>query len=432
MTTLRAGLSSGDITPRVGCLLAGYSNRPGSSTGVHDRLRCRALVLEDEGGRWAIVANDLCYLTAPAVAEIRAAVCRRAGIPRGHILIATTHTHSGPQDEPGAWDRPLAESIGEAVAEACNRLQPALIGGAYGTLPGYGINRRYLDRPVDPGLAVLRIDDLRGRPLGLVTNLGLHGVVLGPDNLLISGDWPGAACARLEEALGGGCTCLFLQGGSADVNPLVAGVRARLQSGHTVVAIGDISHYYGPRDDPQATNIGDRRGGTFAEVEELAQAFAGEAWRVAQGIRAGPAGGALWSRQVVVDVARDPTEPEPEGPPPALLRERPQIHDEEGRIPAEVMLLGLGGILLVCEPGEVFSQTAVTFKKELRAMGYTTPMVVGYANGFLGYLPEPIAFQEGGYEVGWARWLGISRHVQARVWQAIEPMVGEASPRLEA
>jgi hypothetical protein len=87
------------------------------------------------------------------------------------------------------------------------------------------------------------------------------------------------------------------------------------------------------------------------------------------------------------------------------------------------MLLRAGDALLLGQPGEVFSQRAVTLKAKLRAMGYPTPMLVGYANGWLVYLPEPEAFDEGGYEPGWARRLGLSRHFQARVWEAVEPVL---------
>jgi hypothetical protein len=271
---------------------------------------------------------------------------------------------------------------------------------------------------------VLRVDDADGKPLGLVTNFGCHAVVLGYDNYLISADWPGHACTKLEEALGAGTTCLFLQGGSGDVNPLVEGVRNRLRSGHTIVAIGDVSAYYGPPDDPQRWNIGDRGGGTFAEVAELGEAFADEVLRVARRISTAAPSDSLWSEQLTVNAATQPNEPHPE--PPAwsrsLVTEAPTI-GEQGMIPAEIMLLGMGGMVLVGEPGEVFSQTAVNLKMRLRLMGYATPALVSYANGWFVYLPEPEAFDEGGYEPGWAVRLGISRHLQARVWQAIEPVL---------
>ena len=53
-------------------------------------------------------------------------------------------------------------------------------------------------------------------------------------------------------------------------------------------------------------------------------------------------------------------------------------------------------------------------------MGYKTPALVSYANGWLLYLPEPEAFAEGGYEVNWPVTLGISKQFQPRVRQAIE------------
>ncbi|MGQ9554903.1 MAG: hypothetical protein ACUVWR_12405 [Anaerolineae bacterium] len=61
MTTFRAGFGCADITPRLGCRLTGYSNRPGSATGVHDPLLARALVLERERDRYALIACELLY-----------------------------------------------------------------------------------------------------------------------------------------------------------------------------------------------------------------------------------------------------------------------------------------------------------------------------------------------------------------------------------
>lgn len=81
--------------------------------------------------------------------------------------------------------------------------------------------------------------------------------------------------SKLEAELGDNVTCLFSQGGAGDVDPLVSGVRQRLHSGHPVLAIGDVS-IYGARTDPQSWSIGDRGGGTFAEVAEVGEAFAAE------------------------------------------------------------------------------------------------------------------------------------------------------------
>ena len=107
---------------------------------------------------------------------------------------------------------------------------------------------------------------------------------------------------------------------------------------------------------------------------------------------------------------------------PFLITERPDIIDPNN-IPAELMLLRIGELMLVSQPAEVFAETAINLKIQLRAMGYKVPALVGYANGFLLYLPEPEDFPEGGYEVNWAVSLGLSKQFQPRARAAIEPVL---------
>jgi hypothetical protein len=62
-------------------------------------------------------------------------------------------------------------------------------------------------------------------------------------------------------------------------------------------------------------------------------------------------------------------------------------------------------------------------------MGYLYPMLLTYANGSYAYLPPENAFSEGGYEVGWARRFGLSRHLHDRIDEAILPLVRQHIPR---
>lgn len=425
MTNLYAGFGRADITPRIGCKMVGYGNRLNNAVGVHDRLFARALALEDEGGAWAIVSCDLCYVNAETVVEIRQAVQQRTGLFPDHIVVACTHTHSGPHDRHTQnWDRPLPEIIADAMAMAYHGRKPARIASGYGFLYGSSINRRWLDRPIDPGVAVLRVDDLQGNLLGLLTNFANHAVVLGYDNEFISGDWPGFAVDKLEADLGPNVTVLFTQGGAGDVNPLTEGVRRRLRSNQTIWSIGDISHYYGTAEDANRWSIGDRGGGAFAEAESIGCAFAEEVAYVASRLRTASPTAPIWSKQVAINAAAELGEYRRLELPSAMLDEQPRLSDP-GYIPAELMLLSVGDLLLVTQPGEVFSQTAVRLKTRLRALGYKTPALVSYANGWLLYLPEAEDFPEGGYEVNWAMALGLSQRFQARARQAIEEMVRE-------
>lgn len=421
MATLLAGFGRVDITPKLSCKLVGYGGREQGATAVHDPLQARSLVIENESGCWGLLSADLCYLSEPSVTAIRQAVTAQTGIPGTHLLISTTHTHAGPHDRhPDNWERPLPEIMADAVSAAFNARQPAQIGSGAGFLYGYSINRRWLDRPVDPGVTVLRVDDAAGNILGLWCNFACHSVVLGSDNLQLSGDWPGYAMTKLEATLGTGTTCLFTQGGSGNINPLVAGVRQQLRNDVTIRAIGEVSAYYGQADDPNQWSIGDRKGGTFAEVAELGDAFAEEAAYIAKRIVTTPSA-PLWSQQVTVNAAADPDE-HPIKPTAPLLTEQPIVTDASN-IPAEIMLLQIGDLMLVTQPAEVFTETAIDLKIRLRALGYQTPALVTYTNGFLLYLPEPGDFPEGGYEVRWAVSLGLSKQFQPRVREAILPIL---------
>jgi hypothetical protein len=285
-------------------------------------------------------------------------------------------------------------------------------------LYGHSINRRWLDKPVDPAVLVLRVDDDQGKLMGVASIYACHAVVMGYDNLQITGDWPGHASRTLEQTLGPDVTAMFFQGGAGDINPLVEGVRKHLRQGTPVRAIGHVSSYYGKPGDPGEWNIGDRGRGTFDEVAELGDAFADEIRYVTGTITTAVPTTPIWSEQITINAAADPGE-HPKRPTAPIGDVIGQF--DEQNIPAELMLLGIGDAVLVGEPGEVFSETAVNIRMRLRHMGYKAPMLVTYANGFILYLPEPEAFIEGGYEPNWAATLNISRQFQGRVWAAIEP-----------
>lgn len=421
MSALQVGVGRSNITPRVGAELVGYFNRPGGSRGIHDDLLARALVIDDGAQRFAICSVELLWLWSSIVAAIREQVAQRVDIAPENILIACTHTHAGAAPHSAAdWAPPLAGRIADAVVAAYESRQPARMGFGFGQLFGYNINRRWLNRPTDPSVGVIRIDTAAGEPLAVVSNFACHAVVMGYDNYWISGDWPGYSSRLLEAELG--CTALFTQGGAGDMNPLTETVRQRLAAGHIVGTIGELTSYYGAyrKDDPAAWNIEDRGGGTFIECETLARAVNAEVLRV---WRAAPTSASipLWIEHVTVNGAAGPDEAPPEGLPADYRGYLPEI--EPGYIPMEIMLMGLGRAVLVTQPGEVFSETAVELRKKAQQLGYAFPWLVSYANGSFAYLPPANAFDEGGYEVAWARRIGLSRHLQDRITDSILPIL---------
>jgi len=429
MRELKAGVGKTVVTPRIGAELIGYSERDKGSTGVHDDLYARALVLDNGEVKLALCSVDILWLWASTVSEIRQAVAKRCDIPAENILVCGTHTHAGPAPHNADdWEgAPLADRIAEAIVIASESCQAAQIGFGFGQLFGYNINRRWLNRPVDPSVGVMRVDRADGRPLAVVSNFSCHGVVLGYDNYLISGDWPGYSSRLLEAELGEGTVALYTQGGAADANPLTETVRQRLAAAHPVGTIGDLTSYYGDysREDPATWNIEDRGGGTFIEAETLARAFNAEALRVWRSIKT-TSTVPMWIERVVVNGAAGPDEPPAEGIPPEFLPYVPEV--TEGSIPMEIMVVGIGPAVLVSEPGEVFSETAVELRKTCQQMGYGFPWLVSYANGSYAYLPPANAFDEGGYEVSWARHVGLSRYLHQRIGEAILPILRRHVP----
>ena len=402
MAELHAGLARVAITPdHLGFPLMGYGNRKSNSTGIHDPIWARALVLRNGDQAWAMCSLDLCYVDADMVAEIRRRVAAQTALEPAAVLICTTHTHSGPNaNDAGNWDRPFADLVAEAIVTAWEGAQPAHIAHGAGFLYGYSINRRWFDRPVDPGVGVLRIDDIEGKLLGVAVNFGLHPVVLGYDNYLVSADYVGYATADVEEALD--AICLFTNGGCGDINPLTDTVRRQFAAGEYFTTMAHDARFYG--EGPHPVAIGNRGGGTFAEAETIGKALAQEIRYVSQGLQSRPVAATPWHVQAQAN------------------------HLDDGVEYVETQALGIEDFVLVAQPGEVFAESALDVKAKLRVLRYTYPWVVSYANDWQLYLTPEVAFPEGGYEVGRAVERHHSPHLQHRLWQAIEAGVTAHTP----
>jgi len=75
----------------------------------------------------------------------------------------------------------------------------------------------YGKTPVDPEAAVIRVDHANGRPLAVLLNFGCHPDVLGPNNVLLSADFPGYATNAIERNLGGDALAMYVQGAGGDI-----------------------------------------------------------------------------------------------------------------------------------------------------------------------------------------------------------------------
>ena len=90
------GFATADITPPAGWRRAGgYSEVV--STGVHDPLFTKAMVLSQGNTTIAFVGNDLTSVPRELTDRARRRASEQTGIPFANIVITATHTHGGPE-----------------------------------------------------------------------------------------------------------------------------------------------------------------------------------------------------------------------------------------------------------------------------------------------------------------------------------------------
>jgi neutral ceramidase len=246
--TLKAGVARVEITPPTGLSMYGYGSRKGTSIGILDPLLARVLVLEAGEKSLALVVLDLGRVFAPAwIERLRANAKNSCGI--SYVLVAATHTHSGPDiddDYPPRegpdWETGVLEKVSRALEQAHQHAVEARLGTGYGvayighnrlrvnpdgTVTWFEINKTMIPTaPIDPTVSVLRVDTIAGQPLAILVNYACHPVIFGADNLQYSADWPGIMVRTVEQAFatsqGAGPLCMFLQGGDGDINPFYA------------------------------------------------------------------------------------------------------------------------------------------------------------------------------------------------------------------
>jgi len=400
---LQAGVARVTITPPIGTFLIGYLDREEGCRDVHDDLCATALVLDDGETRLAIVSCDLLFLHLDMVTAIRQDVENRTGIPRQNVMVAATHTHSGPsvhalsQSDP--WERTyvanLPYQISGAICMALVRLQPAQLGVGRGAAR-IGVNRRVTrpdgtvtmgeapDKPVDTEVGVIRVDDTDGRPLAALVNYACHPVAVGRTTLWVSADYPGAMRQVVEQVTG--ARCLFLQGAAGDINP-IGGCQAIYEHARRLGTLlaGEVIQVY--QDIQMEAYVGLRTTSKTLQLPLLPRMY--DENRAPALEELGPqTRGLNWSQvQRLID-RRFPWA--------APITEETVNGNVRRSVACELQAVRLGKASLVSVAAEPFVQIGISVKQQ-SARPYT--FFMGYRNGCIGYIPMPAAYSEGGYEV---------------------------------
>lgn len=251
----RAAVVKTDITPNQSVWLLGYD--PRQSTGVHDHLYLRIVAMDDGDTQFFLIASDICEISPSLYDDVAARLQTQTGIKPVQVWWTTTHTHSAPEvGPPGlsgaflgqryqhdhnseytAW---VEQQLIDGIKEARANLAPARLGVGWGTAFA-NINRRarneqgpaFLglnpDGPADRRIGLIRLEKADGSLLALIANYAMHGTVLGPPNVLISGDAPGIVAQYVEEKLG--APMLYVNGAAGNLAPIYT-VYPDFESGH--------------------------------------------------------------------------------------------------------------------------------------------------------------------------------------------------------
>jgi neutral ceramidase len=251
----RAAVVKIDITPEDSQMLLGYQDR--KSTGILDRIYHRIVAMDDGKTQFYLVSTDICEFSPSIYDEVAARLDKELGIKPLNFIWAATHTHSAPEVGPAgleavflgerymhtvepAYTAMVEQTLIEGIRQARQNLAPASLGTGWGFSQA-NINRRAIDADgqatlglnpdgaVDRRIGIIRIDKADGTPLVLIANYPIHGTVLGPDNMKISGDAPGVVSEYAEQKVG--APVLFINGALGNLAPVYS-VYHDAESGH--------------------------------------------------------------------------------------------------------------------------------------------------------------------------------------------------------
>lgn len=396
---LNAGFAEVDITPPVGTEKIGWLVKIVSDR-VLDPLFARVAVLDSGSDRLAFIQLDLLSIRWTDVRAIRARMESRHGFPGSHIMVSATHNHAGPavgnvgdSRRDAGYVESLVEKCAQAFGVALAGMQPAEAGFHHVFEAEVGYNRRVIMRdgtarcqelfsqnpdclciegPVDPEVAVLALRRPGGALLGCLFNFACHPTHHGEGTKLSAG-FPGLVCRQMKNH---GCpVTLYLNG-----------------AGGNIITTDFVS-------------------GRSLSLEEAASRLTADACRALKVMTFQPDAKLGAASKTIQLPYRQPTPEEMAGTLRGIQRfSDPAVYDRgmpalieriktRGTQPAEVQVLAINEVALAGIPAEYFVQFGLRIKEESHPRH---ALVVGQANGMVGYVPTREAFRRGGYETTFA------------------------------
>jgi neutral ceramidase len=431
-TTLQGSVAQVNITPPVGARLAGHFYEAFSS-GIHDSLWAKAIVIQQGKTKFAFVFCDLIGITAEISTTARVVASKKTGIPVENILIAATHSHTGPLfygfqhnyfhnkaieskgiDPHEKIDYPnfLINQIKTAIITANASLKPIKIQIGIGKQENLSFNRRYYMKdgkvvfnpgplnpdivgpagPIDPQVGILLMRDVRSNKyVGGLTSFGMHADCIGGTD--ISADYPYYLEQSLKKKFGREFISAFSLGPSGDVNDVDIKKDQPIYSDSNTTKIGRALGKTVVDALPQLTEITKPSFALYSSKILLplqvptqsqidsAEELINNLYKVSEtGAYIKNAGGESGDFLKRVEMSKYI----------ALKDRKPSVEVEVQvfRLDSRTAIVGL--------PGEIFAELGIEIKKR---SPFANTIVMTVCNDKTSYIPTKKAFKEGSYEV---------------------------------
>jgi hypothetical protein len=367
-SNLRAGVAKVDITPSdvAGSKVVGHTRKV---TGLRDPLRAGILILDDGETKAAIVTLDTIGAWEDMVKLARENIARETGVPAANIMVTASHNHSGPGfAENPRWAGELITKLATAAKSAAASMRKVSIGYGEDRI-GFGINRRKTidgravvrlnpEGPNDPRVKTLRFDDGQSlTPMAVIMHAVCHpcfftwgdkGTPPYPNGYpKMTADFPGEAQTFVEMVYAQKTAALFMQGCAGDIRPTLPG------------------YPYRCADEADIQWAGRDLGG--AVVRAAALSVTREKLRRRE---------TFYQIRVASEAIDLPGKAQP--------------------VRAQLMAMKVGPFLFLTMPGEPMVEYGFALEKAIADRAI--PIIVGYANGNIGYIATAEAHTVGGYE----------------------------------
>jgi len=400
---LKTGFARLEITPATSLEMGGYIARKAPAARTHDPLFVKAVSFGEPDAGVVLLSLDLLCVSGEWCDKTRQAIAGKLGVPADHILLAATHTHSGPavffpaamrSDAIAAYEELLIEKCVQAAESAFASGEPSLLKARSTRTNGIVLNRTSLSAPADDLLSVVRIESRTGKIRGHLVSFSCHPTVMPPENLEYSADLFGAAAARVERKYPGS-SCIMFNG-----------------------AAGDLSTRFTRRDQSweELDRLGRKLAARIVEASKASRPVKSvpiEARMKRLNLPLRPVLPAEQAQKIYDDALRELNELQTrgkDGKKARLAQSRVEGATAQlllsrfggweslfgaGNADVELQAVRIGDLIFCGLPGEFFGRRGwelVSAAKPRRGF------VIGCANGYWGYLVPPLKGRSGGYE----------------------------------